>query len=115
MSISFGNRGAAARGPVDGKASRAPTATGPRGTTPGGHCLVPRTLGRPSLRRARPCRPARTPCFPQASGRCASPLGSRPRWTRPCAASLVLSPPLAAPAADCPRPGSPRILRMRLS
>lgn len=105
--------------PSTGRRHAAPTATGPRGATPGGHCLVPRTLGRPSLRRARPCRPARTPCFPQASGRCASPLGSqpgsRPRWTRPCPASLVLSPPLAAPAADCPRPGSPRVLRMRLS
>lgn len=58
------------------------------------------------------------PASPRRAG-CASPLGSqpgsRPRWTRPCPASLVPSPPLAAPAADCPRPGSPRVLRMRLS
>lgn len=114
MSISFGNRGAAARGPpaargpVDGKASRRPDSHGSARRDPGGHCLVPRTLGRPSLRRARPCRPARTPCFPQASGSCASPLGSRPRWTRPCPASLglrwlprLLTVPAPGPRASC--------------
>lgn len=97
MSISFGNRGAAARGPVDGKASRAPTATGPRGTTPGGHCLVPRTLGRPVSAPRSSLSSCEDPLLPPGERELRLP----PRKPSPLDASLSGFPrPLAS--AGCP-------------